>query len=91
MNEDPKLVEHLAKLARLNLTTAEKKEFGEQIPKILDYGGQLKNAAIAPQPPSDNPPTEFRTDQVTPSDNGPDILSQAPEHQDDFWKVHSVF
>jgi aspartyl-tRNA(Asn)/glutamyl-tRNA(Gln) amidotransferase subunit C len=91
MTADPKLIEHLAKLARLNLSPAEKREFSEQIPKILDYVGKLRTADTVDSPPSADRPTQFRADATQPSDQTQEILSQAPDRLDDFWKVHSVF
>ncbi|MFH0814678.1 MAG: Asp-tRNA(Asn)/Glu-tRNA(Gln) amidotransferase subunit GatC [Candidatus Falkowbacteria bacterium] len=41
MNFDKEQIEHLAKLARLEITTAEKEKYAEQIASIIDYFGKL--------------------------------------------------
>lgn len=41
-----KQVEHLAKLARIELTEEEKKQFGESITVILDYVKQLEEVDV---------------------------------------------
>ena len=89
-------VEHIAQLARLGLTEAEKKKFAVQISSILDYVNQLKEVDTSGVEP---------TAQVTGLENvlRPDVivggekevrkklLEQAPEIEDDLVKTRAVF
>lgn len=48
-------VEHIAKLARLGLTSKEEKEFQKELSSILDYVQQLREASIAGIEPLSHP------------------------------------
>lgn len=84
-------VDVLASLARLNLTPEEAEHFGEQLPAIIDYVGQLKTAETEAVPNADPLPSNVRPDEAKPSASGEAILDQAPERLEHFWKVKSVF
>lgn len=94
MRFDIKQIEHLAKLARLNLTNTEKKKFGEEISSILKYVEQLaevKEAGGAKvQPPAKN---NWRPDQVENClpEIVKQILTNAPEKEGNLFKVKAVF
>ena len=49
-------IEHIAKLARLDLTDAEKAKFAEQFGSILDYVAMIQKVQLPPE--LDREPTE---------------------------------
>ncbi|MFA6410732.1 MAG: Asp-tRNA(Asn)/Glu-tRNA(Gln) amidotransferase subunit GatC [Candidatus Buchananbacteria bacterium] len=89
-------VEHIAMLARLGLTEAEKEKFAGQLSSILDYFEQLKEV---------NTDNVEPTAQVTGLENvlRPDVVENvdaatmkklielAPDQQDNLVKAKSVF
>jgi aspartyl/glutamyl-tRNA(Asn/Gln) amidotransferase C subunit len=82
----------LARLARIEITPAAAARLAEQLPRILDYVGQLQaipTEAVAVV----HQPIPLREDVVAPTakEERDEILQQAPDHQADFWKVKSVF
>jgi aspartyl-tRNA(Asn)/glutamyl-tRNA(Gln) amidotransferase subunit C len=81
----------LGRLARLDFTAEMKQQFAAQLPGILDYVGQLQAVQVESLAPSIAPVVSLRTDQVEISRAVDQILSEAPERQDRFWKVRSVF
>lgn len=91
MKIDAKTVNDLAKLARLDLRPEEEQIFAAQLPKILEYVGQLQSvtAEVTPVVPLINQP--WRADQAEPSTAADDILKQAPDRDERFWRVPSVF
>ena len=80
-------IEHVARLARLELTDEEKARLRDQLGVILE------NVAT-----DDVPPTAYaiprsnvlRPDEVTPSLTVEEVLSNAPEVEDDRFKVPKV-
>lgn len=90
MELQPKLVEKLAALARLELTPDEVARFHQQLPTILDYVGQLQEVSTSTSVATVEP-NELRSDVAAPSTAGPRILDQAPERSGEFWKVDAVF
>lgn len=86
-------VEHVAKLARLELNDVEKQQFTEQLNAILEYAGQLENL-----PTDDVQPTShamplvnvMREDQVRPSLPIEKVMLNAPEEEDGQFKVPAV-
>lgn len=91
MVTDRALIEKLAALARLELSAAEVDRLTEQLPKILDYVGQLQRVETTRIESVKTATPFLRADVVAPSSAGPDILGQAPERSDRFWKVDAVF
>ncbi len=88
-----KEVEHVAQLARLNLTEEEKVKFADQLSTILNYADTLK--AI---PTEDIEPLThilpicnvFREDQAKPSMDREEILANAPLAEDFQYKVPKI-
>ncbi len=84
----------MAKLARLNLTVAEKEKFGEEISSILKYVEQLAEvkttAETKIQPSTEN---SWRMDQAEncPAESAKQILANAPEKEGNLFKVKAVF
>ncbi len=86
-------IEHLAKLARLDLSGDEKEKFENELSKVLDYIGKLKEVDVK-NSEAIAQVTELvgngREDEVEPSLPTEDILRNAPEKQDNFLKVKAV-
>lgn len=80
----------LGRLARLDFTPEEKERYASQLPKVVEYVGQLQAVqtdvvatSIAPVP--------MRADIIEPSPSREEILAIAPEREGDFMKVKAVF
>jgi aspartyl-tRNA(Asn)/glutamyl-tRNA(Gln) amidotransferase subunit C len=83
-------VEHVAQLAQLALTDREKELFREQLSSILEYAELLQQLDTANIPPTATVlPLEnvMRDDQVQPSMPLEDVLANAPEVEDDCFRV----
>ena len=86
-------IEHVAKLARLELTAEEKDRMREQLGVILEHAAKVGEVATA-----DVPPTAYaisrsnvlRPDELTPSLSRQDVLANAPEVEDDRFKVPRI-
>jgi aspartyl/glutamyl-tRNA(Asn/Gln) amidotransferase C subunit len=86
-------VQHIAKLARLELSEMEVEKMQKDLSSILDYFDLLKKA-----PPADaesfgeaNKVNVLRSDEVISShDITEDIISQAPDKKDGYIKVKSI-
>lgn len=91
MKINPDTVNALAKLARLDLLPEEEPVFVAQLPKIIDYVGQLKNVKTEIVPEVTPAASGWRNDETVPSGKSDDILKQAPDRDDQFWRVPSVF
>jgi aspartyl-tRNA(Asn)/glutamyl-tRNA(Gln) amidotransferase subunit C len=92
INEDH--IEHLAMLARLDITQKEKKKYAEQISSVLDYFDQLKEIDTKGVEPLAH---VFKLKNVTRADSVKQIFSQdkalaeAPELEKRQVKVDAVF
>ena len=86
-------IEHVARLARLELTEEEKARLREQLGVILEAAAKVSEVAT-----DDVPPTAYaiprsnvlRPDEITPSLTTEEVLSNAPEVEDDRFKVPRV-
>jgi aspartyl-tRNA(Asn)/glutamyl-tRNA(Gln) amidotransferase subunit C len=86
-------IDHVALLARLALTEAEKERFGAQLKTIIEYIGKLNELDT-----SDIPPTShvieiqnvMREDIVQPSISKEKALSNAPDRTEDFYRVPKI-
>lgn len=91
---DDRTVEHVARLSRLELTPEERELFREQLSRILEYFSKLNELDT-----SDVPPTShvipmrnvFREDVVTPSLEREEVLGEAPDQEEGYFKVPRVF
>ena len=86
-------VEHIAGLARLELTQEEAARFQEQLSAILDYAQalqQLDTEAIPPTAHILSRSNVTRPDRARPSWPRQDILANAPAAQDGMFKVKAV-
>jgi aspartyl-tRNA(Asn)/glutamyl-tRNA(Gln) amidotransferase subunit C len=86
-------IEHVARLARLELKDEEKARLREQLGVILEAAAKVSEVAT-----HDVPPTAYaiarsnvlRPDEITPSLTTEEVLSNAPEVEDDRFKVPRV-
>ena len=88
-------VEHVARLARLALSEAEKERYAAQLGSILAYIDVLNKFDTANVPPTSHvlPLSNiWREDQAEPSRLGSaeDILANAPESEGPYFKVKKV-
>jgi aspartyl-tRNA(Asn)/glutamyl-tRNA(Gln) amidotransferase subunit C len=86
-------VEHVAELARLELTAAEKEQFIAQLNSILTYIAKLAELnTIDVEPTSHVIPMSnvFRDDQVRPSLDRDLVLQNAPQESHFFFKVPRI-
>ena len=86
-------IDHVARLARLELTDEEKARLREQLGVILEHAAKVGEVAA-----DDVPPTAYaiprsnvlRPDEVTPSLPVKEVLANAPEVEDDRFKVPKI-
>ena len=87
-------VEHIAALARLALTDAEKRLYSEQLSDILDYAARLDELDTDQIPPTASVldmHLRTREDESRPGLPTEDVLRNAADTQDDQFKVPPVF
>lgn len=88
-----KEVEHIAKLAKLEFSDAEKEKFTHQFNDILKYMEQLNSVDttdVEPLAQVIELQNVFREDVVTPSTPTDEALSNAPSATDAHFKVPKV-
>ncbi len=86
-------VEHVAKLARLEVSEDEKAMFARQLSAILTYMDQLKEVDTeGVEPTATVLPTEnvWREDAVRPSLAQEQALANAPDQADGFFRVPKI-
>ncbi|HLF25758.1 MAG TPA: Asp-tRNA(Asn)/Glu-tRNA(Gln) amidotransferase subunit GatC [Anaerolineae bacterium] len=86
-------VDHIAELAKLALTDAEKARFQEQLSDILDYAGRLQTLDTEAIPPTATVlplRSVMRDDVARPSVSTPALLANAPQATDDSFEVQAV-
>jgi aspartyl-tRNA(Asn)/glutamyl-tRNA(Gln) amidotransferase subunit C len=86
-------VEHIAILARLELTQEEKKRFQAELGKIIEYFDQLKKLDTTDVPPMTHAvPIEnvLREDESKPSLSVEEVLKNAPEKKESYFQVPKV-
>jgi aspartyl-tRNA(Asn)/glutamyl-tRNA(Gln) amidotransferase subunit C len=91
-----KEVEHIALLARLGLTEAEKEKFATQLSSILEYVEQFKEVdtdGVEPTAQVTGLQNVMREDAVEPlgEEVMKDLVRSAPEHEDNLVKAKAVF
>jgi aspartyl-tRNA(Asn)/glutamyl-tRNA(Gln) amidotransferase subunit C len=75
-------VEHIAQLARLELTEEEKKRYCEQLSTILDYAARLQTLDTSDIPPTSSVLPDrsvLRPDEARPGLAINELLSNAPD------------
>ena len=86
-------VEHVARLARLEVSEDENAMFARQLSAILTYMDQLKEVDTeGVEPTATVLPTEnvFREDAVKPSLTQERALANAPDQADGFFRVPKI-
>lgn len=86
-------VEHIAVLARLELTEEEKQRYAEQLSAILDYAARLQAVDTREIPPTSSvlpPHVALRPDQARPGLSPEDLFQNAPDVQNAQFKVPPV-
>ena len=88
-----KEVEHVARLARLELTDEEKERMRAQLDSILTYIDKLNELDTSTVEPTSHvlPMMNiFRDDEVRPSLSQEETLANAPDRQDLFFRVPRI-
>ena len=86
-------VEHVARLARLELNEEEKRRFAEQLGAILEYGAQLNELDTSGVEPTTHVlpiSNVLREDEVRPSWPLDEVLRNAPDSEDGQFRVPAV-
>jgi aspartyl-tRNA(Asn)/glutamyl-tRNA(Gln) amidotransferase subunit C len=86
-------VEHIAELARLSLSDAEKALYREQLSAILDYAAvlqQVDTSAISPTATVLPLRNVMRPDRVEPPLPVEDVLANAPDVEEGCFRVRAV-
>ena len=87
-------VEHIAKLARLELTGEQKSRYRGQLEAILDHVAKLQELDTQHVPPTASTSTAsspLRTDEPRPGLTTDQALKNAPEQEGDQFKIPPVF
>jgi aspartyl-tRNA(Asn)/glutamyl-tRNA(Gln) amidotransferase subunit C len=87
-------VEHIAKLARLELTDEEKHRYREQLSAILDHVARLQELDTASIPPTSSifgGKSPLRLDQARPGLAAETLLKNAPDTAQGQFKIPPVF
>jgi aspartyl-tRNA(Asn)/glutamyl-tRNA(Gln) amidotransferase subunit C len=83
----------VAALARIALSPEELEEYGRQLGDILEHAERVQALATDDVPPTSHAldmTNAFRADEVTPSLDRDEILEQAPDAVDGFFRVPRI-
>ena len=86
-------VEHVAHLARLELTDAEIDEFTEQLAVIIEHADDVAALAIHYVPPTSHPVplvNVLRADEPRPGVERDEVLEAAPQAEADRFRVPRI-
>jgi aspartyl-tRNA(Asn)/glutamyl-tRNA(Gln) amidotransferase subunit C len=86
-------VEHIANLARLELSEEEKERYREQLSAILEHVKRLQSLDTSDIPPTSGVQPEragLRADEPRPGLLLADLLRNAPDHEDRQFRVPPV-
>ncbi|MDI6800002.1 MAG: Asp-tRNA(Asn)/Glu-tRNA(Gln) amidotransferase subunit GatC [Actinomycetota bacterium] len=93
MSIDKREVEHVALLARLALSEAEKESFTKQLSQILDHAGKIAELKTDDVEPTSHPlplKNVLRADEIKPSFTVEEALSSAPSKENNMIKVPNI-
>jgi aspartyl-tRNA(Asn)/glutamyl-tRNA(Gln) amidotransferase subunit C len=93
MTLTPQEVDHIADLARLELTEEEKERYREQLSAILDYAARLQELDTSHIPPTSSVLSRrspLRPDQVRPGLSTEEALRNAPRAEENQFRVPPV-
>lgn len=83
----------VAKLARIALSDDELELYGRQLGDILEHAERVQSLPTEGVRPTSHPlpmTNAFRPDVVTPSLDRDEVLSQAPDHEDGYFRVPRI-
>ena len=86
-------VEYVAKLAHLGFDPEQKEDMVDKLGSILEYMQQLADIDTTGVEPTTHVlplSNVFREDEVGPTLSLDDALANAPEHEDNFFKVPKI-
>jgi aspartyl-tRNA(Asn)/glutamyl-tRNA(Gln) amidotransferase subunit C len=86
-------IDHVARLARLELTDEERARLREQLGAILEHAAKVGEVATADVPPTASAiprANVLRPDEVTSSLSVEDVLANAPDREGDLFKVPRI-
>ena len=86
-------VKYVAELAKLQLSEDEIALFADQLSAVLDYAAALQEVDTSHVPPTATVlplRSVMRADEARPSLSLDEALANAPERQDDHFRVHAV-
>ncbi len=81
-------IAHVARLARLGLTEEELERYEAQLADILDHAAKVQSLEGEPEVEASHPlrfENAFREDEIRPSLDRDEVLSQAPETIDGYF------
>ena len=87
-------VEHIARLARLQLTDEQKARYRKQLEAILDHVAKLQELDVRDVPPTASVSVgqmPLRMDEPRPGLEKDDLLKNAPQKEDGQFKIPPVF
>ena len=87
-------VKHIAKLAQLELSEKEIEIFQKQLSEILGYVSQLNEldtSGVEPTGQVTGLENVFREDKTAPSLTQKEVLSNAKEKYNNFFKIKAIF
>jgi len=87
-------VEHIARLARLELTAEQKERYRGQLSSILDYISKLRELDTTDVPPTAGgglTRMPLRADEPRPGLSTDELLKNAPQTEADQFKIPPVF
>jgi aspartyl-tRNA(Asn)/glutamyl-tRNA(Gln) amidotransferase subunit C len=90
----PQEVEHIAKLARLQLTDAQKTRYRGQLEAILDHIAKLQELDTENVPPTASVSVAqmpLRADEPRPGLSKDELLKNAPKQEDGQFQIPPVF
>lgn len=86
-------VEHVAKLARLELTEEEKEKFAGQLGDVLKYVEQMNEvdtSDVVPMAHAMDFVNVMREDKVNYEQTKAELMKNAPDEEDGFFKVPKI-
>ena len=93
MSLTPEEVKRIARLARVGLSESEVAHFQVQLSEILDYFQRLREVDTEGLPPTAHTlamHNVMRDDEPRPSFDKEEVLANAPQREDDLFRVRAI-
>ena len=91
---DKAMIQHLEKLARIELSTEERQRIAEQLPRIVEYCEQLQRLDTDKVAPTSavvhGKKVELRADKPKPGLDHDAVMSEAPDAKNGFFRVPKI-